>query len=237
MLLLSKRLRPMIAVCFALLILGGCVTYHPFPQTTTMTTDLLALPSGRTDAGYLYVEMRINGTGPFRILIDTGSVGLFVNADVAAAANLRPLANTVMHGTTDQEKAVLSRADAVQCGDLLFRGVDTNVVADGKDPLLARLKFDGVAGLSLFRDVVLVLDFPRHRVRVRRLESMNFPADRALPFTGIMPAVPLQVAGQIEPALLDSGSAYTLIVGGFDSLPFVHPPVKDEGLAALASVP
>jgi hypothetical protein len=111
--------------------------------------------------------------------------------------------------------------------------VQTIAVADGKDPSLAGLGFDGIAGLSLFRDVVLVLDFPRHQVRVRRLDSMTFPADRALLFTGLIPIVPLQITGKKESALLDTGSSFTLIVGGFGSLPFFQPPVKDEGLGGF----
>jgi hypothetical protein len=198
-----------------------------------MTTDLLALPSGRSDDGSLYVKMLINGAGPFKILIDTGSAGLVVNANVAAAAKLKNLGSTTMYGTTDHEKAEVSDADSVQCGDLILRGVQTIAVADGNDPLLASLGFDGIAGLSLFRDVVLVLDFPRHQVRVRRLDRVNFPADRALPFTGLNPIVTLQVAGRKESALIDTGSGFTLIVGGFDSLPFAHPPVKDEGLGGF----
>jgi hypothetical protein len=111
--------------------------------------------------------------------------------------------------------------------------VQTIAPASDKDPGIAPLGFDGIAGLSLFRDVVLVMDFPRNQVRVRRLGSLNFPTDRGLPFTGLMPIVSLQVAGKTEPALIDTGSIFTLIVGGFDSLHFVHPPVKDEGLGGF----
>ncbi|HEY1793455.1 MAG TPA: aspartyl protease family protein [Opitutaceae bacterium] len=226
------RPHPCLVSC-ALLFLGGCVIYRPFPRTTALSADLATLPSGCSSDGSLYVEMRLNGAGPFKILVDTGSPMLFVNADVAAAAKLKPRGRVIASGATDREEAVVSEAESVESGDLRLQDVSVIAVAHGKDPELARLGFDGICGLPLFHDVVLVLDYPGHQVRVRRLGSMDFPADRALPFTGVTPIVPLRVAGKSESALLDTGSGFTLIVGGFDSLPFVEPPLKDEGLGGF----
>src|SRR4051812_30182340 len=73
--------------------LAGCATViGPAPRKTTLASDRVSLPTAKVpQAAALFVDVRINGQGPFRLLVDTGASCLVLAPRAAAAAGLKPL--------------------------------------------------------------------------------------------------------------------------------------------------
>src|SRR5262245_27354307 len=96
------------------------------------------------------VRALVNGSGPYRLAIDTGSADVLrVSAGLARALALR-------------------RTGVVRTGDPSGRNaVDVPVVRVGS--VRGRLEPDGIIGLGLFASVTAQLDYPKRRLRLSNL--------------------------------------------------------------------
>ena len=201
---------------------------------TKLAAQHAILPGGRSQDGYLYCDVYINGKGPFKIVVDTGcSVGLFVTGKTADAAGLRPRGSGFMVGFSGQDRARLADAGIVECGPLHLHGVQLVVGDDDTGQWLGERGIDGLAGLPLFRDVILVLNFPGHRVEAYEVDAWHRPDHGSVKYRPPLVTIPLNIAGGELPALVDTGNAYPLMVPGWDRLLFLRPPVETEGLGAF----
>lgn len=180
----------------------------------------------------MFIDVRIDGAGPFRLLVDTGSDGLFLNGDAAKAAGLKSKGDIMLYGSTASTRARMACVDRLESGGLTLNGMDA-VFADSGGLLPFMSGIDGIAGMPVFRDVALIMDFQNHRVSAVRLGEQSYPPKAAVPYSGICPRVTIDVCGKAVPALLDTGSAFGLILPDLDSYPLVQPPVKDEGLGGF----
>jgi predicted aspartyl protease len=108
-----------------------------------------------------FVSVMVNGKGPFRFVIDTGTSGAaFVSPQLADALNLPAAGETKL---TDPSRQGSKRVPVVLIRSLKVAGVEFNGIKavrhiiDADDGVC-----DGLLGFALFRSFLLTLDYPGH---------------------------------------------------------------------------
>ena len=157
------------------------------------------------------VEVTINGKGPYRFLLDTGSGHVLVTTEVGRELELSISRTKGMRGgnlggyTTEIELATLRE---LRVGEANFAGVPC-VVDD-----LSHFKIDGILGFFVFRELLLTIDGPAEALRMERGRLPEPSADpRVVPldFDGRgVPHVWGTIAGKRARFLVDSGFAGVL---------------------------
>ena len=157
--------------------------------------------------GKPYVMVTINGKGPFRFVIDTGTGGdALVTPELARELGLP----TVGHATlSDPSGQGSKKAPIVLIDSLEFAGVAFTGVRAVSHPFFSESgTCQGLLGFTLFRNYLLTLDFPNRIVTLSSGALMPDGGKAVLPFRmpeGV-PIAFLKVDG-LEPveAQLDSG--------------------------------
>lgn len=181
---------------------------------------------GRIVSNLLLVEGTVAGAGPYYFLIDTGSSITLVSDRIATAG---PAVRTTPALVPVQVVSAAGGATmlgsttlpSLELGSTRFANVRA-VVYDFVDfSNHLGITVDGIIGFPVFRDLLLTLDYPRHRIVL----SPRFPAraiaGTALPFAledGTRPIVNVELGDKVFMALLDSGSdlAFTLDATGLN---------------------
>jgi hypothetical protein len=155
-------------------------------------TDSASVPMELSD-GRADVAVMLNGRGPYRLAVETGSPDVLVSPRVVADLALRAIGP----GETDS----LFQLDSLRIGKALVGSLPV-----GRDSGFARLGVDGVLGLIAYRDVVLTLDYPNGRLSLTKM-SLPEPDGREVlravrvgPFIGI----PITLGGVRETGVIDT---------------------------------
>jgi hypothetical protein len=176
---------------------------HAAAQTIALTDSTsvsMEVPDGRA-----IVPVMLNGRGPYRLAVETGSPDVLVSPRVVADLSLRAIGK----GETDS----LFRLDSLRIGQAVVSGLPV-----GRDSGFAMLGVDGVLGLIAYRDVVLTIDYPNRRLslttaRLPRPDGRQIlRAVRVGPFIGI----PVELGGVRETGVIDTQGGV-----GFQAIPEV----------------
>ncbi len=167
----------------------------------------------------LFVNVSINGRGPFRFMVDTGCSFTLVSPEVAEAVGAivqdsdddALLAQNGFGNFTDVTHVVLG---TVTLGAVCFEGVPA-AVSDSFETLsqTGGGRVDGALGFPLFSDLFLGLDFPNHRVLLSSRWPEAVPPVRAiLPVveTADVPFVRAQIQGKPVNVMIDTGANQAL---------------------------
>lgn len=235
-----RRLRDL-AVVGVVFLLAGCMGISPLyvaPQRTTIATERVVLPTVTDEGGdMLYIEARINGAGPFRLIVDTGAQALAVTQRVAQAAGIKLHSNrTVMvsNAAGGTVGAKIVNVDRLEAGGLVLEGVGGVMVEDADHADFTTIsKADGILGMNALKDVVLEMDFRAKQVVVSRIGVDRYPLDRAVAYTETRPHVVMEIAGKPQSMVIDTGSNGTFSLGRLDRLPLLGPAVKVVGTGAV----
>lgn len=147
---------------------GDCLATSDLP----VTTDAAAMEAavGRTSAdrvGRIVVPVSVNGSGPYRFIVDTGANRSVLSRDLAQALGLAAQGVGEVHSVHDVTPAPLVRVDSIQYGPVTLQSQPMPLlqgpVLAGQDGLLG---VDGMAGRRL------QLDFSRRCIEI-------LPSDRA----------------------------------------------------------
>ena len=180
------------------------------------------------------VEVRINGKGPYRFLVDTGANVTLIAADLSAELSL-PAPDGPQVTTPDGSPpppAVtiheLRIADAA-LGDLL-----AVVMPLGGFFMNSDTAPRGVLSAAYLSGCLVTFDYPAKRILIRKGE-LDAADSRSIFEYGedqILPTVPVRVAGHETHVHLDTGSpmGLTLPMRFLSELPLASPP-KDAGMA------
>jgi Aspartyl protease len=157
--------------------------------------------------GKPYVMVTINGKGPFRFVIDTGTGGdALVTRELAAELGLPTVGRTTLSDPSGQGSR---KVPIVLLESLEFAGVRFPNVRAVSYPFFAEAgTCQGLLGFTLFRDYLLTLDFPNRVVSLAVGSLTPDGGKSVLPFRmpeGV-PIAYLKVGG-LDPveAQLDSG--------------------------------
>jgi predicted aspartyl protease len=152
-----------------------------------------------------YVSVMVNGHGPFRFLIDTGTGGQAL-VTPALAEELHLLVVGHAH-LTDPSGLGEQRSEITSIESLNLAGVEFSDVEAVVHNLYGDANYQGVLGFTLFEDYLLTLDFPGHRMMLTPGEINGDSSGSVLPFRmpdGV-PIVPLKIGEQQLEAQIDSG--------------------------------
>jgi hypothetical protein len=157
--------------------------------------------------GKPYVMVTINGKGPFRFVIDTGTGGdALVTPELARELGLPTVGHATLSDPSGQggKRAPIVLLDTLEVAGLRFTGIRAV-----SHPFFAEAgTSEGLLGFTLFRDYLLTLDFPNRLVTLSTGALAPDGLKSVLPFRmpdGV-PVASLKVDG-LDPveAQLDSG--------------------------------
>jgi predicted aspartyl protease len=158
--------------------------------------------------GKPFVMVTIDGQGPFRFVIDTGTGGqAFISSALAKQLGLTQVGRMRLSDPTGKGSRI---TPMVLIPSLLVAGVEFNgVKAAVHDLDDSDGQCQGLLGFLLFRNYLLTLDYPNRQMRLSIGELAPDGEHSNIPFRmpdGI-PLIPLHIGSTIIEAQLDSGGA------------------------------
>jgi len=122
------------------------------------------------DAGLYYTDAMVNGRGPYRLLLDTGAYGLFLADDVVRDLNCPPVphARVMARNTSGQTLPALhvTRVTEVRLESLRLCNLHASVHERTSLILPIDTEYDGILGIGVFHDTLLILDIPQRVLQV-----------------------------------------------------------------------
>ena len=152
-----------------------------------------------------YVSVVVNGHGPYRFLVDTGTGGqALVTPELARELSLPAVGHARLK---DPSGVGEQRSDTTWIESLNIAGAEFSDVEAVVHNLHGDVNCQGVLGFTLFEDYLLTLDFPGHRMMLAPGSIESNASGSVLPFRmpdGV-PIVHLKIDDQQFEAQLDSG--------------------------------
>jgi predicted aspartyl protease len=152
-----------------------------------------------------YVSVMVNGQGPFRFLVDTGTGGQALITPALAEQLLLPVVGRAH--LKDPSGLGEQRSEIASIDSLRIAGVEFSDVEAVVHNLYGDENCQGVLGFTLFEDYLLTLDFPGRRMVLTPGEIYEGSGGSVLPFRmpdGV-PIVTLKIGEQELEAQIDSG--------------------------------
>jgi hypothetical protein len=161
------------------------------------------------------VVATLNGKGPYRLAVETGSPNVLLTPQLVGTLGL-PRAGS--NGTDS-----LFRLDSLRIGDVVI-----NTLLVGQDDGFGRLGVDGVLGLDAYADLLLTIDYPAGELILSKgtLPAPDgrevLPAVRVGPFMG----VPVDAGGIREIGVIDTqgGILFQAVPEVAERMTFAAPP-------------
>jgi hypothetical protein len=184
------------------------------PADRVVLADSTMVPLELDRASRPVVRVMLNGRGPYRLGVETGSPVTRLTSGVVDSLGLKR--------TGELDGDTLVHLDSLRIGDALIRNLE---VAGGD--AVAQLGLDGVLGLDAYADLLLTVDFPNERLVLSR-GSLPAPDGREVlravrvgPFVGIE----VDAAGVKEIGVVDTqgGVGFAVIPEVAERLTFATP--------------
>jgi hypothetical protein len=121
-------------------------------EEPVLLADSTTVPLEVDRDGRAIVTVTLNGRGPYRLAVETGSPDVLLSSALVADLALPPASGRSRF-----------RLDSLRIGDALVRRLEV-----GGDDAFARLGVDGVLGLDAYKDVLLTVDYPAARMTLSR---------------------------------------------------------------------
>ena len=214
---------------FALALLAFFPAQH---STSSVSAPAIDVPPGGTTVPMLdvggrpMVEVRINGNGPFAIILDTGASFSGIDESLATELALPKGADVESEGT--------ARIDDFRVGDAVVHGFLAGRLGGMLGGLGGATPPRGVLSAAAFPGHLVVLDYPGRRVSIKPGALPKADNRRIFEYgtNEPLPVIPVRVAGHEYRIHLDSGSpgGVMLPTKYEQELPLAAPPV-DVGRA------
>ena len=168
------------------------------PRHTRLASSTVIVPLVGTKTLPL-VEARLNGKGPYRLLVDTGADVTLLQMRVADELKLPVL----RPGTTSKLLAL----ERLTIGGATF--VDLVVGAKSWNE-----NIDGVIGFNLFAELLLTFDYPRQRLALRKgvLPPANQKDILAYGLDNRHPTLEIILGNERLTFLIDTGASQAIVV-------------------------
>lgn len=186
-----------------LAVTGPASTHVSAPTRVTMAEGVT----------HVLIDVKLNGRGPYRMILDTGAATTVLDADLVRDLGLESLGTTRIGDPSNPLANEVDRVliDSVEVGGARFERV-AGVGWRGPS-LTSGIGARGVLGLPTFRDCLLTIDYPKREVEIAPGDVPEPDGKSILPLE-LRPIaeIPLEVAGRKASAHLDIGNASSLIV-------------------------
>ncbi len=178
------------------------------PQTVPAQPSPIFSVAMEVTHGKPYVMVTVNGKGPFRFIIDTGTGGdAIVTSELATELDLPVAGEARLIDLTGKgsQPARLRRIDSLQVAGVDFHAIKAieHRLPSGEGDC------QGMLGFPLFRDFLFTLDYVKGRLLLAHGELQPDGERSVLPFRmpdGV-PIARLNIAGREVEAQIDSGGA------------------------------
>lgn len=167
-------------------------------------------PNGQDQTGLL-MEVRLNGSKPLRLILDSGADGIFVRAASARTLNLERVTNDRIAGVGSprDDDAYVGLAHRVTSGDLELEDCLIHVSETGSFP-----NADGVIGTNLFEKFLVHVDPVSASLDLSPYENGSNPAAasrmvRAWRVGQLLLVNASTAGGRDRCFLLDTGSSFS----------------------------
>ena len=163
---------------------------------------------------FLFVNVMVNGQGPFRVFVDTGCSFTLFSPELAVAVKAQPVPDdddttTAFNSLGDPLAVPRALFDSIELGGVRFEGVIAGILPMTRLTQIDGQRIDGALGFSLFSEVFLGLDYPGHRLLLGPGWPENLPPLRAEMAVHEHAEVPFIAAGLQDKSFeveIDSGS-------------------------------
>lgn len=177
---------------------------------TARSDAVLSVPFRIVD-GRIYVDVRINGKGPFRFAVDTGASGMG-RADASLVSTL----NLPVTGSAETSDAVATaRVETVQLASIELGGLvrrDIQVMTrDYSGRMSPEAAFAGILGREFFADGLLVIDYPAQRLTFTRGPGLARGEPGVLAYARAF-RVPVTIGAIATEGNLDTGANVSFVL-------------------------
>jgi len=220
--------------CFSMLLLLALVLAFPaaaLPETApgfaiAAGEKSFMLPFEMID-NRVFVDVRLNGRGPFHFILDTGSGGFSLFRNVADSLGVHVEDAGEGHGVG--EKSVRYGATTIgelRLGDLTFTNVPFDVLPSmDADQVFGTKPVDGVFGMDIFQRMVVKHDYVHHILTFTLPEAYDYHGTGAI----VRFALPAQIP--VVDAVLDGvPGKFGIDTGARSALLLYGPFVAQNGL-------
>src|SRR4051812_30471030 len=121
-----------------------------------------AIPFEQSPRGAILVEVRLNGRGPFKLLLDTGSSHSAICSDLANALGLVPVSRAVVTSPIGEHVRTIVRLDRLEIGPTVTSNVLASVIP--AEAASRTRGFQGLIGQDVLATKRYTIDFRGRRV-------------------------------------------------------------------------
>jgi predicted aspartyl protease len=173
------------------------------------TTQAQQVKIRKDSSQRMTVPVRVDGTGPFRFLVDTGADRTAISSDVAARLGLVMGESASLHSLTG-----VSTVQTATLSNLQLSQGDVNIA---EAPVLDAEKMgaDGILGTDSLRSQRVVFDFEKNVMTIVPAEQRVYDEDGAIVVTGKLRSGRLIVTnavadGNIITVVVDTGAEVSI---------------------------
>jgi aspartyl protease len=180
------------------------------PEKATATPEpRFVAPTRRDRIGRIWAPVMINGTGPFRLVLDTGATHSAVTADVALSLGLalNDSESVVLHGVTGTATVPTIPIDGMTVGDVELPSRRLAIVSNALGGA------DGILGTEGLLDKRITIEFRNDRITIARSRAERSGFDFiTIPFklANGLPVVDAQIGLVLAKAVIDTGGQGTI---------------------------
>ena len=180
------------------------------------------------------VRARINGNGPFDLVVDTGAEQMVLSKETAGEVGVRPISNTISAGVggLGLRGLDLGRVDSLEVGSLKMNNLPVIIKNPPLQGLPSSREPDSMSPLAL--GMSAVIDYKNHHLVLAR-HLPDSPADIEMPMRYHRLAVVRGVVNQEHPKsfVIDTGGEVISLSWGtaayLDTVPIRHIPLRVYG--------
>ena len=202
----------------------------PVPTGIDVPRDGVAVPM-QDMGGRPVVELKINGKGPYRFILDTGAVTTVLSDELSRELSLTPPPGVQVASVGGGPAPAIVLIHEVRIGEAVLEDMIAAV-----RPLGGLLKGEnaprGVLSAACFPGYLLTYDYPGKRISIRKGALARADSKSIFQYTEdqVLPTVPVRIAGHDTQVHLDTGSGFglTLPVKFLAELPLASQP-KEAG--------
>lgn len=186
-------------------------------QAPTVPDDLVDIATGFDPALRMIGRVRVEESGPYRFVVDTGATNSVISQELARKLRLPPGEQVDLHGIAGVERVDTVRVSRFTVGGLTTHNLQMPVLSG------RRLGVDGLIGLDALDGRTVEMDFRRRRLRLYRSQRRPYQGSRLTRDSSrpgaVVPAeyrngqltlVSARAGATLVTAVLDSGSQATV---------------------------
>ena len=164
----------------------------------------------------MMIQCKIDGAGPFSMVIDTGSPDVVIDPIVAKLVGAHVRNNGTVSGAGNKPVHIgATQLDMLSIGSQSFSRVDASVL--DLSEIRVKLGFprlDGIIGYSIMKHYAVVVDVDSNTIVFRTTPPTVPPSASTTSFTGVIPVVPATIDGIPTTVIIDSGDRSSLTLFG-----------------------